>query len=88
MIDQVSAHYKGAIPRAKGHPCQISWTCSGVLNICLSVPQLQDMHLTKVCEIDLGVSVMCTVSHSTSYWISSVVTYKLNQSLTQQTTTA
>ena len=42
MIDQVSTCYKGLIPRVKGIPCQIRWTCSGVLNICASV--LQDKH--------------------------------------------
>ena len=34
--------------RVKGHPCWIGWTCSGVLNICLSVLQLQNKHLTKL----------------------------------------
>ena len=33
MFDQVSARYKGLIPRVKGHPCWIGWTCSGVLNV-------------------------------------------------------
>ena len=46
----------------------------------MSVPQLQDKHPTKLI-IDLTVSVIHTVSHLTSYCISSVVTYQLNQSL-------
>ena len=40
MFNQVSTHYKGLIPRVKGHPCQIGWTHSGVLNVC-SVEKLQ-----------------------------------------------
>ena len=31
VFDLVSAHYKGVIPRVKGHPCWIGWTRSGVL---------------------------------------------------------
>ena len=38
-------------------------------------------------QIDLTASVMRTVSHSTSYCISSVVTYQLNQSLARWTMT-
>ena len=39
------------------------------------------------CLIDLTASVTCMVPHLTSYCISSVVNYQLNQSLAWQTTT-
>ena len=85
-FNQVSANCKGLIPRDKGHPCQIGWTCSGIFNICSSVPQLQDKHLIKLPNF-LIASVTLMVSHSTSYCISNVVTYQLNSSLAWQTMT-
>ena len=86
MIDLVSAHYKGLIPRVKGHPCRIGWTCSGVLtSVCLFCGYRTSTQ--QNCEIDLTASVMHMVSHLTSYCISSVVTYQLNQLLAQQTMT-
>ena len=86
MIDLVSARYKGVIPRVKGHPCRIGWTCSGVLT---SVRLFCGNRTStkQNCLIDLTASVMRMVSHLTSYCISSVVTYQLNQSLAQPTMT-
>ena len=87
MIDLVSACYKGLIPRLRGI---LAGSAGHAQEYLMSVHLFRGYRTStqQNCEIGLTVSVMRMVSHLTSYCISSVVTYQLNQSLAQRTMTA
>ena len=42
------AHYKGVLPRVKGHPCKIGRACSGVITSILLYMWLQAQALNEI----------------------------------------